>query len=385
MINRKIPQANEVYARKEKPIPVVPCSDAFISDMRHYELQKQLRYKQSASQISNSTYRFSRDDLMEAVVVNQVDSKFIACLLPSGSVTDDTNSGSGLSSQGPSQTLVLVDQHAADERIRVEWLQREICLGYLWNDDRTGVKRVVLDPPVPILLTRHEKLVLQRSGDFRDVLSSWGVEFAPISSTGEEDSPSDDDDNYSQVMVTSVPEIVSDRVCDILALTHLGVEKRASCLWGMTCNILSRVCSGIGRMTYSVGHLLHHPRQIARTFSRGRELSGVALPNSWIYSTPRLAEVRPYNSFILLNWGCSFRGSLGAIMFNDSLTLEQCKELMERLTHTSVPFRCAHGRPSIVPLLDLGPPVDLRGAMRHVCWETYEKYIQAQGRASRHR
>ena len=283
-------QANEVYARKEKPIPVVPCSDAFISDVRHYELQKQLRYKQTA----NSSCHFSRDDLKEAVVVNQVDSKFIACMLPSGSTTGDA----GAPLQGPSRTLVLVDQHAADERVRVEWLQREICLAYLRDDDETGVKRIFLDPPVPILLTRHEKLFLRRNGDFRDLLASWGVEFAPIKDAGGEDGSYDDDGNYSQVTVTSVPEIVSNRVCVILAPNYLDFDGHASCLWGMTCRISSRVCSGIGQMTRSGEHLSRPSRHNARTCSRGRELYEIAPYNSWSCSTPRHAEVSPYNPFI---------------------------------------------------------------------------------------
>jgi len=210
--------------RGEKPIPVVPCSDAFVSDMRHYDLQRQLQYKQSASQAANSSNRFSRDDLKEAVVINQVDSKFIACLLPSDPVTGDQNHGLGELPQPPSRTLVLVDQHAADERVRVEWLQREICMEYLRNDDGTGVERAILDPPVPILLTRHEKLILQRSGDIRNLLASWGVEFAPINDTMEENNHSDDDDdNYSQVTVTSIPEIVSHRVCVRPILPHLAL------------------------------------------------------------------------------------------------------------------------------------------------------------------
>lgn len=208
MAGRNVLQANEVYALKEKPIPVVPCSDAFTSDMRHYELQRQLQYKQSASQMANSSNRLSRDGLKEVVVIDQVDSKFIACLLPSDPVADDA--GYGL--EAPSRTLVLVDQHAADERVRVEWLQREICLGYLRNDG-TGVERTILNPPVPILLTGHEKLILQRNGDIRDMFSSWGVEFAPINDTGKRNDHSDDDSNYSQVTVTSIPEIVSHRVC----------------------------------------------------------------------------------------------------------------------------------------------------------------------------
>ena len=210
--DRTIAQANAVYAQKEKTIPVVPCSDAFLSDMRHYELQKQLRYKQTGSQATNSSYRFSRDDLKEAIVVNQVDSKFIACLLPSDVMTDSSNHGLEASSQGAPRTLVLVDQHAADERVRVEWLQREICLAYLRDGDAAGVERIVLDPPVPILLTRHEKLMLQRSSDVRDLFESWGVEFAPIDNIREKGGEADDDYSYSQVVVTTIPGIISNKV-----------------------------------------------------------------------------------------------------------------------------------------------------------------------------
>lgn len=76
---------------------------------------------------------------------------------------------------------------------------------------------------------------------------------------------------------------------------------------------------------------------------------------------------------------------LGAIMFNDPLSIEQCEELMERLSHTAIPFRCAHGRPSIVPLVDLGPPADFRGATRQVNWEAYEEHIREQAGTTRYR
>ena len=35
---------------------------------------------------------------------------------------------------------------------------------------------------------------------------------------------------------------------------------------------------------------------------------------------------------------------IGAIMFNDSLTLEQCRGLVAKLSETDMPFQCAHGR-----------------------------------------
>ncbi|CAK9832252.1 DNA mismatch repair protein Mlh3 [Anthophora retusa] len=43
----------------------------------------------------------------------------------------------------------------------------------------------------------------------------------------------------------------------------------------------------------------------------------------------------------------------GAIKFGDPLTLKECKWLLKLLTQTKIPTQCAHGRPSIVPLLEL--------------------------------
>jgi DNA mismatch repair ATPase MutL len=43
----------------------------------------------------------------------------------------------------------------------------------------------------------------------------------------------------------------------------------------------------------------------------------------------------------------------GAIKFGDSLTHKQCVVLLDRLSRCSLPFQCAHGRPSAVPLLEL--------------------------------
>lgn len=42
-------------------------------------------------------------------------------------------------------------------------------------------------------------------------------------------------------------------------------------------------------------------------------------------------------------------------MFNDVLTKEQCFQLVQNLATCAFPFQCAHGRPSMVPLVHLGP------------------------------
>lgn len=41
-------------------------------------------------------------------------------------------------------------------------------------------------------------------------------------------------------------------------------------------------------------------------------------------------------------------------MFNDRLTLEHCSNLVRQLAACAFPFQCAHGRPSMVPLVRLG-------------------------------
>lgn len=52
------------------------------------------------------------------------------------------------------------------------------------------------------------------------------------------------------------------------------------------------------------------------------------------------------------------RACRGAIMFNDSLTMEECQVLVKRLARCAFPFQCAHGRPSMVPILDLRAQAD---------------------------
>jgi len=43
----------------------------------------------------------------------------------------------------------------------------------------------------------------------------------------------------------------------------------------------------------------------------------------------------------------------GAVMFGDSLAMEQCVEIVKELSQCDMPFQCAHGRPSMVPLVDM--------------------------------
>ena len=50
-------------------------------------------------------------------------------------------------------------------------------------------------------------------------------------------------------------------------------------------------------------------------------------------------------------------------MFNDELTRDQCQTIVARLAKCKFPFQCAHGRPSLVPLVDVRR-VDMRAGMQ---------------------
>ena len=153
----------------------------------------------SLSRAESQLMQFSKPDLQKAFVLGQVDRKFIACFIPKTAIESITE---------PTGTLVLIDQHAADERIRVERFIQTLC-----GTSVSGPPTRTLQPPKSILLTHHEAQALRGSQDFVSAFSRWGFHF---SEPNEEDSRALDDiqaKSYVQVEVQSVPDVVADKVC----------------------------------------------------------------------------------------------------------------------------------------------------------------------------
>lgn len=103
--------------------------------------------------------RLSRSALGDAQVVAQVDCKFILVRLPLGS-TSETNDGA--SSSG----LVMIDQHAADERCRLE----ELLEGFF--EKKAGTGRVQ-----PVVETLEKPMVFEASGQEGELLQRYGEHF----------------------------------------------------------------------------------------------------------------------------------------------------------------------------------------------------------------
>ncbi|KAG6817881.1 hypothetical protein H0H87_001713 [Tephrocybe sp. NHM501043] len=265
-------------------------------------------------------HRFKKEDLRRATIIDQVDAKFIACLI------DDHSVGRNEITPSPStdgRVLILIDQHAADERVRVEGFLTDLCSGYLRN--RTGnadhgIQLRKLSPPMPLLLTLHEVRRLRNSSELQDAFRHWGFQFQFREMRRGDESPIDDADSgsdYAQVMVHTIPEVVSDKLLQ-------GDELRD-------------LVKGF------LGQLETDMPPTSRMVSMDREGEG---------DVPWLNALRwcPRELLDLIN----SKACRGAIMFNDSLSIRQCEDLVRRLSETVFPFQCAHGRPSMVPLTNLG-------------------------------
>ena len=149
-------------------------------------------------------------------MVDQVDRKFIACLFETCRTSDEDGQEGNPQGGDLDGTLVLIDQHAADERIRVERFLKEICMGFLNTHDNAGnpfqegVSLRKLSPPFLVLLTVREVQKLAESVEIQEAFNQWGFFFEMPSH--QDTDLRGDDRGYAQVGVQSVPDIVADKV-----------------------------------------------------------------------------------------------------------------------------------------------------------------------------
>ncbi|XP_061552765.1 DNA mismatch repair protein Mlh3 isoform X2 [Phycodurus eques] len=225
-------------------------------------------------------YRFSKAMIHSMKVINQVDNKFLACLI---NTTDDTDSEGNL--------LVLLDQHAAHERVRLENL---IADSFEEDPNAIGERRLcssTILPPLHICVTEEEQRLLRSC---QTHLRSLGLEVTFSQRQND------------QVLVGKVP------VC--------FVEKENNELRRKRPSVVKRV----------VEDYLQEQMELLRSTGR-------------VKGTLPLTVLK-----VLASLACH-----GAIKFNDRLNRDECHSLVASLSSCQLPFQCAHGRPSIAPLVNV--------------------------------
>ncbi|KAM9068386.1 DNA mismatch repair protein Mlh3 isoform X1 [Sarcophilus harrisii] len=228
-------------------------------------------------------YRFTKEMVHSMQVLQQVDNKFIACLM---STKQEENGKAG------GNLLVLVDQHAAHERIRLEQL---ICDSYEKEQPKSFHRKKLLSstiyPPMKVTVTEEQRRLLQC---YHKALEDLGLKLIFP------DPPS------SHILVGEVP------LC--------FVEREA--------NEVRR-----GRPTVTKSILEEFIREQVELLQTTGGAQG---------TLPLTIQK------LLASQACH-----GAIKFNDSLSLEESCRLIEALSWCQLPFQCAHGRPSMLPLADI--------------------------------
>lgn len=270
--------------------------------------------------------------LETAEVIAQVDRKFILAKVSATPLQcpGDCNS---------EDALVLIDQHAADERCRIEQLFQELFEPAFSTEsgDQVGRVRSVKIEPIMFEVSSAESALFRKYLDF---FGDWGVHYETESRYA----------SAASVSVRSLPILIAERcrlepdlVIDLVRREIWTREEDGSRPLGLR-NMRAKEPFGSQVMCLS------DEEDLLPTDTRGQAGSSSA---SWVH---RLSGC-PQSLIDLLN----SRACRSAIMFNDSLSIEECQALVSRLARCAFPFQCAHGRPSMIPILDLRSLADASG------------------------
>ncbi|KAL9612115.1 MAG: hypothetical protein Q9167_003267 [Letrouitia subvulpina] len=277
---------------------------------------------------SSFSAKLSKHSLESARILAQVDRKFILaliCRLPIDSKLDRSTC--------EHQMLVLIDQHAADERIRIEFLLAELCnvpavstntKSFL--DQTPGIEVVVLSKPITFQIQFREIDLFKSHASY---FARWGIIFDLSSALSKEHTVRESD----IVTVKALPPTIAERC---RSEPKVLIDMLRTEIW-------KRDEDGLSFRTNNAR---------LPTLEQSQPVTGSSPPTQrptdgdWVTNI----STCPQGILDLLN----SRACRSAIMFNDELSLEECKGLVNRLARCRFPFQCAHGRPTMVPLVAMG-------------------------------
>ncbi|KAH0533878.1 hypothetical protein FGG08_007502 [Glutinoglossum americanum] len=308
---------NPVFRQTEEQIQRVSLlegtsaeSSNILHGHHHYCSQAEIEkaFKESTSALPE---RLSKESLRVAEVIAQADKKFI--LVKVAASTEHQ----GLAEDAVGRDLlVVIDQHAADERCRIEGLLQDLCsppppepaafrsgLGFT-----SRIATTVLAEPLTFRVPAREHRLFEIHAKH---LADWGILYDLPSPPPPPSGVGSGEPGCGVVVVRTLPGGIAER-CRAQG-GKLALELLRGEVWGRE---EEKVGAG-GRR--------------ARGSGSGRGEAGWEAgweeEDCWV-RVPFLTAVM----------------EVGAIMFNDELSREECEVLVRRLAGCRFPFQCAHGR-----------------------------------------
>ncbi|KFX96956.1 hypothetical protein V490_03050 [Pseudogymnoascus sp. VKM F-3557] len=198
---------NPVFPPAEPPIPQIQpdwtdtLTQSILHGHDHTCTQTAIDRTFQVSATSSSG-RLSKSGLQRARVIAQVDRKFILARMPSAASVDGAADEEDM--------LVIIDQHAADERCRIEALMADFCLppspstvlhGIGGDELNPGVRVERLEKSIVFEVAGAESELLQRH---RRYFADWGVLYHIRSVNPPED-------GMDKVVLTALPPGIVER------------------------------------------------------------------------------------------------------------------------------------------------------------------------------
>jgi len=272
--------------------------------------------------------KLSREALRSAKVIAQVDKKFILVQMP---VATRERTATTEREDQPAGLLVLIDQHAADERCKVEALLVELCAP---AREGTTDHTASLGRRLSVEFQNLRKLISfevpNAEADlfrlYQERFAKWAINYdiVPAATSGA----------LAVAMHTS-------RIVRVRTLPAAIAERSQ-----LEPNILvSLLRTEIWKLPeQGIKPRTNHDHQ-SENSGASKSPEAADEQHSWL----RDISTCPQGVLDMLN----SRACRSAIMFNDELSLQECERLVQSLAECAFPFQCAHGRPSMVPLIEL--------------------------------
>ena len=224
--------------------------------------------------------------------------------------------------------IILIDQHAIDERQRLERLE-SFVLDSFGNPQSHRFEKLRLTPPITVYLNDREFQTLEKCQDW---IKKWGFEWNILDNKNESNESNEKETNSNK-------EKQND--CDMDSILKQSEQLRGLRGTAPTAIRILQI-----PLIYGSTIVADELREmLVEMIENGFDCN--ELENDNMQQRKR-AFIPKAVKRILASRSCK-----AAIKFGDKLLPDDMKKLLRDLSQCKLPYQCAHGRPTLFPVLDI--------------------------------